>query len=85
MASEKAAAGRMNLGSQGFEVLKQGLGCLSMTTAYVREKPEPDMIALIRHAVSSSVTFLDTSDVNDPHANELLFSQVSTHPPPSSF
>ncbi|KAL6005469.1 hypothetical protein ACLOJK_006036 [Asimina triloba] len=82
MASEKAAAGRMNLSSQ---VSKQGLGCLSMTAAYGRAKPEPDMIALIRHAVSSGVTFLDTSNVNGPHANELLLSKVSTHPPPSSF
>uniref|UniRef100_J3LWU5 NADP-dependent oxidoreductase domain-containing protein n=1 Tax=Oryza brachyantha TaxID=4533 RepID=J3LWU5_ORYBR len=35
-------------------------------------KPEPDMVALIRHAVAAGVTFLDTCDVYGPHTNELL-------------
>ncbi|KAM7485770.1 hypothetical protein LguiA_001779 [Lonicera macranthoides] len=30
------------------------------------------MIALIRHAIDSGVTFLDTSDFYGPHINEIL-------------
>ncbi|KAL6005459.1 hypothetical protein ACLOJK_006026 [Asimina triloba] len=76
MASGKAAVGRMKLGSQGFEVSKQGLGCMSMSAFYGPPKPEPEMIALIRHAVSTGVTFLDTSDVYGPHTNELLLGKA---------
>ncbi|CDP17154.1 unnamed protein product [Coffea canephora] len=36
------------------------------------EKPEPDMIELIRYAGDSGVTFLHTSDVYGPHMNEIL-------------
>ncbi|GAB2297974.1 hypothetical protein Dimus_032056 [Dionaea muscipula] len=35
-------------------------------------KPEDDMIKLIRHAIDSRITFLDTSDVYGPHTNEIL-------------
>ncbi|GAB2297975.1 hypothetical protein Dimus_032057 [Dionaea muscipula] len=35
-------------------------------------KPEDDMIKLIRHAIDSGITFLDTSDVYGPHTNEIL-------------
>ncbi|CAI0397711.1 unnamed protein product [Linum tenue] len=38
--------------------------------------PEPEMIALIRHAVNSGVTFLDTSDVYGPHRNEILLGKA---------
>ncbi|KAL6005471.1 hypothetical protein ACLOJK_006038 [Asimina triloba] len=76
MASGKAAVGRMKLGSQGFEVSKQGLGCMSMSAFYGPPKPEPEMIALIHHAVSSGVTFLDTSDAYGPHTNELLLGKA---------
>ncbi|KAL6005466.1 hypothetical protein ACLOJK_006033 [Asimina triloba] len=76
MASEKAAVGRMKLGSQGLEVSKQGLGCMGMSAFYGPPKPEPDMIALIHHALSSGITFLDTSDVYGPHTNELLLGKA---------
>ncbi|XP_058736574.1 probable aldo-keto reductase 2 [Vicia villosa] len=69
--------GRMKLGSQGMEVSSQGLGCMSMSTGiYGPPKPEPDMIALIHHAIQSGVTFLDTSDVYGPHTNELLLGKA---------
>ncbi|XLR63280.1 hypothetical protein S83_013952, partial [Arachis hypogaea] len=67
-----AKVGRMKLGSQGLEVSQQGLGCMGMSAFYGPPKPEPDMIALIHHAVQSGVTFLDTSDVYGPHTNEIL-------------
>ncbi|GER27863.1 NAD(P)-linked oxidoreductase superfamily protein [Striga asiatica] len=67
---------RMKLGSQGLEVSKQGLGCMSMSAFYGQPKPEPDMIHLIHHAINSGVTFLDTSDVYGPHTNEILIGKA---------
>ncbi|KAL3724486.1 hypothetical protein ACJRO7_029630 [Eucalyptus globulus] len=67
---------RIRLGSQGLEVSAQGLGCMGMSTAYGPPKPDPDMIALIHHAVGSGVTFLDTSDVYGPHTNEILLGKA---------
>ncbi|KAF7807237.1 putative aldo-keto reductase 2 [Senna tora] len=67
-----ARVGRMKLGSKGLEVSAQGLGCMGMSAFYGAPKPEPDMIALIHHAVQSGVTFLDTSDMYGPHTNEIL-------------
>ena len=54
----------------------QGLGCMGMSAYYGPPKPEPDMIALIHHAVSAGVTLLDTSDVYGPHTNELLLGRA---------
>ncbi|KAK8556197.1 hypothetical protein V6N13_064273 [Hibiscus sabdariffa] len=67
-----AKVGRIKLGSQGLEVSAQGLGCMGMSAFYGPPKPEPDMVALIHHAINSGVTFLDTSDVYGPHTNEIL-------------
>ncbi|GLT87092.1 hypothetical protein SLE2022_051920 [Rubroshorea leprosula] len=74
MAAE--TVGRMKLGSQGLEVSAQGLGCMGMSAFYGAPKPEPDMIALIHHAVNSGITFLDTSDVYGPHTNEILLGKA---------
>ncbi|GAB2297972.1 IN2-2 protein [Dionaea muscipula] len=63
---------RIKLGSQGLEVSAQGLGCMSMSFSHGPPKPEDDMIKLIRHAIDSGITFLDTSDVYGPHTNEIL-------------
>ncbi|MED6126209.1 hypothetical protein PIB30_076112 [Stylosanthes scabra] len=71
-----AKVGRMKLGSQGLEVSQQGLGCMGMSAYYGPPKPEPDMVALIHHAVQSGVTFLDTSDVYGPHTNEILIGKA---------
>ncbi|EXB96877.1 hypothetical protein L484_016651 [Morus notabilis] len=67
---------RIKLGSQGLEVSALGLGCMGMSAFYGPPKPEPDMIALIRHAVNSGVTFLDTSDVYGPFTNEILLGKA---------
>ncbi|CAN6227650.1 unnamed protein product [Urochloa humidicola] len=67
---------RIKLGSQGLEVSAQGLGCMGMSAFYGPPKPEPDMIALIHHAVASGVTFLDTSDIYGPHTNEILLGKA---------
>ncbi|KAK9050403.1 hypothetical protein SSX86_030627 [Deinandra increscens subsp. villosa] len=63
---------RLKLGSQGLEVSAQGLGCMGMSAFYGAPKPEDDMINLIRHAIHSGVTFLDTSDMYGPKTNEIL-------------
>jgi len=67
---------RMKLGSQGLEVSALGLGCMGMSFAYGPPKPEPDMIALLHHAIAAGVTFLDTSDLYGPHTNELLLGKA---------
>ncbi|KAK4258168.1 hypothetical protein QN277_007647 [Acacia crassicarpa] len=71
-----AKVGRIKLGSQGLEVSAQGLGCMSMSSGYGPPKPEPDMIALIHHAIQRGVTFLDTSDIYGPHTNEILLGKA---------
>lgn len=71
-----ATVRRMKLGSQGLEVSAQGLGCMGMSAFYGPPKPEPDMIALIHHAINSGITFLDTSDIYGPHTNEILLSKA---------
>lgn len=76
MASSVPVVERVKLGSQGFEVSKQGLGCMSMSAFYGAPKPEPEMIELIRHAVDIGVTFFDTSDAYGPHTNEVLLGKV---------
>uniref|UniRef100_A0A453LH25 NADP-dependent oxidoreductase domain-containing protein n=1 Tax=Aegilops tauschii subsp. strangulata TaxID=200361 RepID=A0A453LH25_AEGTS len=67
---------RMKLGSQGLEVSALGLGCMGMSAYYGPPKPEPDMVALIHHAVAAGVTLLDTSDIYGPHTNELLLGKA---------
>ncbi|CAN6234617.1 unnamed protein product [Urochloa humidicola] len=76
MAAAPVTVPRMKLGSQGLEVSAQGLGCMGMSMAYGERKPEPDMIALLRHAIAAGVTFLDTSDVYGPHTNEVLLGKA---------
>jgi len=76
MAAAPMVVPRMKLGSQGLEVSAQGLGCMGMSAYYGPPKPEPDMIALVHHAVAAGVTLLDTSDVYGPHTNELLLGKA---------
>ncbi|KAL3506563.1 hypothetical protein ACH5RR_031945 [Cinchona calisaya] len=60
MATEELKVPRIKLGSQGFEVSAQGLGCMGMSAFYGPPKPEPDMIKLIHYAVHRGITHLDT-------------------------
>ncbi|XP_039157020.1 probable aldo-keto reductase 2 isoform X2 [Eucalyptus grandis] len=76
MAASTTTVRRIKLGSQGLEVTAQGLGCMGMSAFYGPPKSDPDMIALIHHAVGSGVTFLDTSDVYGPHTNEILLGKA---------
>jgi hypothetical protein len=63
-------------GAEGLEVSALGLGCMGMSSFYGTPKPEEEMIELIRYAVHSGVTFLDTADVYGPHTNEVLVGKV---------
>ncbi len=74
--SELPVIPRVKLGPEGFEVSALGLGCMGMSAFYGSPKPEADMIELIRYAVNSGVTFLDTSDRYGPHTNEVLVGKV---------
>jgi aryl-alcohol dehydrogenase-like predicted oxidoreductase len=49
---------------------------MGMSAYYGPPKPEPDMIALIRHSVAAGVTLLDTADSYGPHTNELLLGKA---------
>ncbi|XP_057546971.1 probable aldo-keto reductase 2 isoform X2 [Amaranthus tricolor] len=64
---------KMKLGSQGLEVSIQGLGCAGLVRP---PKPENEMIAVIRHAINSGVTFLDTADFYGPFTSEILLGKA---------
>lgn len=52
------------------EVSAIGLGCLPMVGYYGGKYEKKDMIALIRRAFESGVTFFDTAEVYGPHTSE---------------
>ena len=60
------------LGNSGLEVSVIGLGCMGMSFGYGTISDEKEMIALIRSAVESGVTFFDTAEVYGPYINEEL-------------
>jgi aryl-alcohol dehydrogenase-like predicted oxidoreductase len=62
---------RRKLGSQGFEVSAEGLGCMGMSYAYGAGDEEGG-IATIHRALELGVTLLDTAEVYGPYANEEL-------------
>ncbi|CAN6971433.1 unnamed protein product [Brassica rapa subsp. trilocularis] len=74
--AEACVVKRMKLGSQGFEVSAQGLGCLGLSSFHGDPKRETDAIALLHHAINSGVTFLDTSDIYGPETNELILAKA---------
>ncbi|CAN4078890.1 unnamed protein product [Withania somnifera] len=49
---------------------------MSMSGNYGLPKPETEMIKLLRHAIHTGVTFLDTSDVYGPFTNEILIGKA---------
>ena len=62
---------RRTLGSQGFEVSAEGLGCMGMSYAYGAGDEEGG-IATIHRAIELGVTLLDTAEIYGPYANEEL-------------
>lgn len=63
---------KRKLGNRGLEVSAIGLGCMGMSFGYGTISDEKEMIALIRSAVESGVTFFDTAEVYGPYINEEL-------------
>lgn len=63
---------KRKLGNSGLEVSAIGLGCMGMSFGYGTISDETEMIALIRSAVESGVTFFDTAEVYGPYINEEL-------------
>ena len=63
---------KRQLGNSGLEVSAIGLGCMGMSFGYGTIADEKEMIALIRSAVESGVTFFDTAEVYGPYINEEL-------------
>jgi aryl-alcohol dehydrogenase-like predicted oxidoreductase len=62
---------RTKLGSQGFEVSAQGLGCMGMTWAYGGGDEEAGL-ETIHRALELGVTLLDTAEVYGPYTNARL-------------
>lgn len=63
------------LGTQGFEVSEQGLGCMGMSDAY-GPGDESEAIATIHRALELGITFLDTADIYGPFTNERLIGRA---------
>lgn len=64
------------LGTNGPEVSALGLGCMGMSFGYGAPADKKDMIALIRQAVESGITFFDTAEVYGPFTNEELVGEA---------
>jgi Predicted oxidoreductases (related to aryl-alcohol dehydrogenases) len=64
------------LGINGPEVSALGLGCMGMSFGYGQPADKQEMIALIRKAVESGVTFFDTAEVYGPFTNEELVGEA---------
>jgi aryl-alcohol dehydrogenase-like predicted oxidoreductase len=64
------------LGKSGLEVSAIGLGCMGMSFGYGPAKGRAEMIALLRGAVESGVTFFDTAQVYGPFTNEDLVGEA---------
>ena len=64
------------LGTGGLEVSALGLGCMGMSFGYGTVADKSEMIALIRKAVESGVTFFDTAEVYGPYINEELVGEA---------
>jgi aryl-alcohol dehydrogenase-like predicted oxidoreductase len=63
---------KRKLGKSNLEVSALGLGCMGMSFSYGPPKDKREMIALLRAAVDSGITFFDTAEVYGPFTNEEL-------------
>jgi aryl-alcohol dehydrogenase-like predicted oxidoreductase len=64
------------LGTGNLEVSAIGLGCMGMSFGYGPPGDKQEMIAVIRAAVESGVTFFDTAEVYGPFTNEELVGEA---------
>src|SRR5437773_4156385 len=67
---------KRKLGKSNLEVSALGLGCMGMSFGYGPAGDKQEMIAVIRAAVESGVTFFDTAEVYGPFTNEELLGEA---------
>src|SRR2546423_2496535 len=67
---------KRKLGKSNLEVSALGLGCMGMSFGYGPARDKQEMIAVIRAAVESGVTFFDTAEVYGPFTNEELVGEA---------
>ena len=67
---------KRKLGQSNLEVSALGLGCMGMSSGYGPAGEKQAMIALIRSAVESGVTFFDTAEIYGPFQNEELVGEA---------
>jgi aryl-alcohol dehydrogenase-like predicted oxidoreductase len=67
---------KRKLGKSDLEVSALGLGCMGMSFGYGPAGDKREMIAVIRAAVESGVTFFDTAEVYGPFTNEELVGEA---------
>src|SRR5213075_2338555 len=67
---------KRTLGKSNLEVSALGLGCMGMSSGYGPAGEKQVMIAVIRSAVESGVTFFDTAEVYGPFTNEELVGEA---------
>ncbi len=69
------------LGKHGMQASAQGLGCMSLSKGFYHEEqslgPEEDRMGVIREALSSGLTLLDTADAYGPYDNQILIGKQS--------
>ena len=67
---------KRKLGKSNLEVSALGLGCMGMSSGYGPAGEKQAMIAVIRSAVESGVTFFDTAEIYGPFKNEELLGEA---------
>lgn len=67
---------KRKLGNSDLEVSALGLGCMGMSFGYGPAQDKQEMIAVLRAAVESGVTFFDTAEVYGPFTNEELVGEA---------
>jgi len=67
---------KRKLGQSNLEVSALGLGCMGMSSGYGPAGEKQAMIAVIRSAVESGVTFFDTAEIYSPFQNEELVGEA---------
>ncbi|MGH9801563.1 MAG: aldo/keto reductase, partial [Blastocatellia bacterium] len=67
---------KRKLGKSNLEVSALGLGCMGMSFGLGPAGDKQEMIAVIRAAVESGVTFFDTAEVYGPFTNEELVGEA---------
>ncbi len=67
------------LGNSGISVSSIGLGCMGMSWAYAENSRDDDAsIAVIRQAIESGITLIDTADIYGDGHNESLVGRALT-------